>query len=528
MDREAIHREIFDCVRARNGSKKLLELARRWRDDPTLRRLIVAALRTMGRVRTADQLAGDSPAPIVARELVLPPTPFLTMATELPDEFDGLTRTQRLVLEMMKVAAPPGRPFMRLSELAAEVAWRELDLATVERTLISLGHPSLRRIPLVEMQGFSGRFTPASTHLTHARLTRQGLELLEESLPLPMLLINGAEGQGAVAPPHAPKEILEAALLVLGNPHCMQSDLNRILSGPDLPDGGVISYAGLQNLWHRGAGTLTARGRIEVEVDEQARKARIVISQLPWPMSPTRVCEEIHALRLEGVTVVRDQSSATSTRVVIELEHLAFSGTAQMAIFHSGVCQLSWEGVFMVHGTPHPRRLDLLDLLRAFVEHRKEVAVKKLDRAVAAARLRAQNMEAVCLSLSLLEPVQAVMRAADDDARAVQGLMNFMKPEYREAIEKLPFPETHQYARGFTENQARHLLTVRKLASRRADSAQQDWAAARSALQEAAALLNDRQEILGVVRRELKEALVRYEEPRRTELSSWAASQFLR
>ncbi len=530
VDREAISREIFEIVRRAENSRRLVELARRWRGDATLLRLLVASLRTMGRVLLADKLAGRTPAPIIPREFVMPPTPFLTMATEWPDEFDGLTRTQRVVLEVVKVAAPPGRPFMRLSELAAEVAVRKpaLGEVAVEWALISLGHPSLRRIPLVEMQGFSGRFTPAATHLTHARLTKEGLELLEESLALPMLLINGAEGQGTCVPPHSPKEILTAALFVVESPRPDQFELKRMMQGPDLPDGGVISYAGIQNLWQRGAGTLTARARIEVEFEEHSGKARIVIGQFPWPMSAPRVCEELHALRLDGVTAIRDHSSATSTNVVVELEHLAFSGTVQQAIFKSSVCQRSFEGALMVDGPSGPRQVDLADLLRAFVEHRREVAVKKLDRAVASARLRAQNMEAVCLALALLEPVQAVMRASLDDAEAVEGLMNFMKPEYREAIEKLPFPETHQYARGFTEKQARHLVSVRKLATRRIESAQQDWASARSALGEAAALLNDRQAILGVVRQELKAALTRYDEPRRSELSTWTASRFLR
>lgn len=520
-DREAIAREVAEELRSSKGPRRLIELARQWKHDRPLVRLLTAALRTMGFPTTADQfstLHQFTRPEFTACETRLGPTPWLNMATELPDEFDGLTATQRLLLEVMREAAPPGRPFLRLSEIAAEVAVREArcDQALVERTLISLGHPSLRRVPLVEFQGFTGRFTPLDTHLTHARLSREAIEVLDETFPLPLLLVNGAEGINGCVPPHRPKELIAACLHLVASGHFRHWELPS-LEGPDFPEGGVLVRTGAQPLWAQGEGWLVRRARAQAEADTQAR-ARVVIDQVPWPLSARKLQEELEALRIDGVTNVVDHSSAEGVRLVVELEHVAFTGPVLDAINKSRVCECSFRAEFLVRGSPTPRRLDLVDLLKAFIEHRREVAVKKLDRALAQAKLRAQTAEAVCVALALIEPVQAVMRAADDDPQAIAALTQFMRPEHRAALATLPFPASHDYAQGFTGHQAKHLVSLRRLAARRPDSARQDWAELLSQCDVAAALLNDRQAILDVVRQELRAALSRFGEPRRTRL----------
>jgi DNA gyrase subunit A len=519
-DRQAVADQAYELIRGMRR-RELSGLANRWKHDPELRRLLAAGLRTLGRSVSADRVDGPL-RKVHSREVVLGPTPGLTNATELPDEFDGLTATQRLMLEVMGETAPPGRPFMRLSELAREVAIREpkYDLPLVEQTLISLGHPSLRRIPLVELQGFTGRFTPDAAHFTHARLTREGLELLEDRLAIPLLLINGAAGLSGSIPPHHPAETLKACLFLLEAPRTEPSGLMHCFTGPDFPDGGVLFHSGIGTLWRSGHGKLVARAKLGLELDESSRRARIVIGQFPWPLNAAAVHQALRELHAEGllsgVTAIHDHSSATSGKVVVELEHLAFSGQVINAIRESAICQLTWNAEFRVESGV----LDLADMLKAFIEHRREIAVQKLVRAVAQARVRAQNAEAIAVALGLLDPVLAVTRAADEDEQAVSGLMNFMRPEYREALTALPFPASHDYTKGFTEAQARHLVATRKLAARRPESVRQEWAGLLAAVEDANALLSDRQAILGVVRQELTDALARFDEPRRTEVVS--------
>lgn len=526
-DRAAIAREIAVDLQKRPSGMGLMTIGKRWRHDAPTMRLIGAALRSTGRPLAATWFGAKPPAEVTPGARRVLRAAWLTEAREVPNEFDGLTPTQRLVLSVMRSAAPAGGAFVRLSSIVADVTVQEpsFDLDTVERTLVSLGHPSLRRLPLVEFQGLTGRFTPPETHLTHARLTRLAVEVLDQAFPLPLLLINGAEGMNASIPPHSPAELCRACRYLLENPRASLSELRpHPLEGPDFPGGGAVFRSRIFDLWGGWASTLKVRPRVRTEVDQQTSRARLVVDQFPWPMTGSEVQAELAGLvasgALDGVGAILDQSSAEGVKLVIELEHLAFSGTVFDTIMKSEVL-VRWIDVELrVDGADHPRR-PLTDLLLAFIEHRKEVAVKKLDKVVAQARLRAQDLEAVCVALALLEPVQAVMRASDDDAEAVKGLMNFMGPEHREAaLTELPFPPSHAYDKGFTERQARYLLTIRKLASRRPESAQQDWAAQLGVVNQARVFLSDRQAILDLVRQELRDALARFDEPRRTQLVS--------
>jgi DNA gyrase subunit A len=262
---------------------------------------------------------------------------------------------------------------------------------------------------------------------------------------------------------------------------------------------------------------------LDVEQDETSRRCRIVVRHFPWPLRPSdvrdRILEDQAAGRLEGLQRVSDDSSADEARLSLELEHVAFVAPARKYLESSKLCELSVPVELTVRGNVAPAlRCDLEDLLRVFIEHRKELAVKKLDLAVARARARAQQAEAVCLAVELLEPVLEVMRRADDDAQAIEALTTFLRPEQREALARLPFPASHDYARGFTREQARYLVGVRRLGARTRESAYREWARLLGESAEAQRSLSSRQDILEVVRGELEAALVRFDEPRRSRL----------
>lgn len=514
-DREVVAREVTAILRGRGGNRRLGELRKRWGHDAPSRRLIDAALVTrrngprIGRIR------------VPARDTVLRPTEWLTCATELPNEFDGLTATQRVVLIALRVLAPPGRPFVRLSEIAYEVGVRAgIELPMVERALISLGHPSLRRLPLIEMQGFSGRFTPPDTHLTHARLTPIAIEVLDETLPIPLLLINGAEGQGASIPPHRAEEVIRACLGLLTLRNMRASEVFELMPGPEFPDGGEAISADWRRSWWAGKAMMQVDGRVRPEFDETSQRSRLVVSEVPWPRSPRDVLADLNELKhhghLDGVTEIIDLSSASGCLIHLELEHLAFRGLVHSAIEESQLLACTWPIELRVHGSTAP--MQLVDFLSAYLEHRREVAVKKLDRRVADAQLRAQNAEAVCVALELMEPVLTAMRSADDDEAAVKGLMSFMTDAHRPALLRLPFKASHDYSSGFTQAQARYLLTVRKLPSRRMDAATAEWANLLSVADTARATLSERASVMETVREELRSALDRFVEPRRTHL----------
>ncbi|MFZ5444488.1 MAG: DNA gyrase subunit A [Myxococcota bacterium] len=508
-DLEVVSREIAALVRGkRPGFRSLAEVMKRWRTDARILRLAGAALWTLG-VRELAQLGAPPLRLPFAETRHVTDVAWWMDSLGVPDESHGLTREEWRLLRLLREAAPPARPFVGLRELAVELG---VPLPEFERALIGLGHPSLRRFPLVEFQGFTGRFTPPDTHVTHARLTRTAVEVLDDVFPLPLVLLNGAAGSKTCIPPHRAAGVLEALLAVIASPRpTCRTVLDHLRF--EWPEGAFTADSQAQNFWCRGAGRLITRAQLALESDSQGERGRLIISHFPWPMRAADVKASIQQLRREGcfdgVTSIEDESSATAQRLVLNLEHVAFTGPVREALTRARLLEQSFDAELLVETAGGVRRTDVVDLLAAFVEARKEAAVRRLDAEVRRASQQAARAEAVVVALALLEPVLAVMREALDDAEAIAGLQRFMRPEWRATL-VLPAPLSHAYDAGFTEDQARHLVSLRKLAYRRRDAAQADWAAALGAVEVAKARLSDRAEMLELVRQELVAARERF------------------
>lgn len=277
------------------------------------------------------------------------------------------------------------------------------------------------------------------------------MEVLEETFPLPLLLLNGAEGAGTTLPPFRPSEVLSALGAVVRSELDVEVHAHvRTLQRAD----GSVALSGVRGLRETGAAPLWFSARVVPEIDTRSTVARLVVTGLPWPLSVSEVMARLRALQadgfLDGVTAIDDESSATDSRLVLSLEHVAFLGPVRAVLDTSQVFLIKLSGALVVDVNGKGRQVDLADLLRAFVEYRKEVAVKRLDAALAHARLFAARAEAVCVALVLLEPVQEVLRAALDDAEAIAGLQRFMRPEHRAALASLPLARSHGYEQGFT------------------------------------------------------------------------------
>lgn len=517
---ESLEVEVFDLLRTPDSKSvaSLRSLTNRWSGEPRARRLLAAALRSAGDASAAKTLW---PAPRTSH-----PTPWrsasvnwLNQATELADEFDGLTRTQRAVLRFMQEAAPSARPTVPLSHLTEALRSSEagVDPTMLEHLLLGLGHPDLKPLPLVELRGLTGRFDPAATHFTHARLSPLAKEVLDQSLALPMLLVNGAEGEGCWIPPHHPHELLSAALALIESPHVSVERLHRLVLGVDLPTHGASEPC--RSLWLDGFATLTCT--TSVDLDVEGHRCRLVLRRIPWPLRAAqvaaRILQHLATGRLDGVIGVRDEPSADEQRVVLELEHLAFAAQVKRSIERSQVGAMQFDVALVVPDLEQTRRrTTLVDVLRSFVEHRKERAVKRLDERVAAALAQARNAEAVCVAVSMAEHVSRVMRTADDDEHAANALTQCFLPEHHQLVARLPFAPSHRYECGFTLEQAKHLLTVTKLATRSLEAASAEWQRRLADVDESRRALSARANVLALVRDELTMTMARFDQPRRS------------
>ncbi len=512
---ETLEHEVFQLLRTDDGKPKLQSLAKRWSDEPRARRLLAAALRSVGDAPGAKQLEPPPRAPS-PRPWPAVSAQWLNQATEVADEFDGLTRTQRAALRFMREVASEFRPAVSLAQLSEALIASDptADPQAFEQVVIGLGHPDLRPFPLVELRGLTGRFDPSATHFTHARLSPIGREVLDQTLALPMLLVNGAEGEGCWMPPHHPREVLSAALAV-ADPEVLW----RVIDGVDLPTG--VASESCRELWRDGFGVLTCTSVVELEVDEPSRRARLIVRRFPWPLRASQVAARVLQYRaagqFDGVISVRDQPTADEERVVLELEHLAFAQDVKAALLRSKVGSMRFDvGLVVPDPAQTRRRTTFVDLLESFVEHRKERMVKTLDERVAAAVKQAQNAEAVCVALLMVEHVMKVMRVADDDQAAALALTQCFLPEHHALLERLRFQPSHGYERGFTHDQATHLLTVTKLASRTLDAAQAEWERRLSDVDASRKALSARANVLELVKEELQATMQRFDQPRRS------------
>lgn len=515
--------ELFDLLvpggdRAWKNARAVGALVARWRHEPALRALLAGALLSVGKPTAAHALH-RSPEKRPPRPWRHAPTQWLECGEELPDEFTGLTATQRAILEGLREIAP-GPGLLTLKDILTELRARApaIPAARVERELLALGHPSLRPVPLVEFKGLTGRFNPPNTFFTHARISRAGHELLMGTLALPMLLVNGAEGIGTSAPAHDPSRCIAAVRFYLDDPEILDAFPLNALDRVWYADR-AQPWSSPHSLWKIGSGRLAARCRLQLEVDKDRREARIVVVGFPWPLRAAavkqRIEEAVVAGEVFGVTAVFDVSSADRQKVIVELDHLAFATGFRGWFGHSEAGLVVFEHALRAHD-PRARagkRLTVPEHLRAFIEHLKELAVKRLDERLASSAREAARAEAVCLALELLEPVQATIRAADDDDSAARALTMFMTPAHRAALSRLAYPPSHSYETGFTLDQAKYLSKLKKLGGRHPEVARSEWSSRLAAWEAAKAALSSRTAVMQVVREDLAAAFERYSAP---------------
>jgi len=500
---------------------RLKKVTDSWASHRPARRLLGAAFRSLYRLTAADFLHPESP--LVLCEPRALHSPLLDGATEFPDEVSGLTATETSVLRALAVCTPANGPFVRTSEVLREWAPADaLDEAKLLRALGSMGHPSLRRLPLVEYQGFQGRFDPAGPTFTHVRPTQVGRQVLDGSLAVPLLLVNGAAGPGTFVPSYRPADLLAAARHLLWSRGLDWPAFRELCARADFPDGTQVRHAETQEFWRRGWAEMAARAAVDVEIDAAACTARLVVHRFPWPLRAREFVQEVEAQvrlgQLDGVRSVRDDSAADTNRLVIELEHVVFALPLQRRLQVSRRFEAKFKADLCIAGeVPGSRRtVDVVDLLRAFIESRVRNVMRGLEGRVHTARERALGFEAVCVALLAKESVLSALRSAISDEEAIELVQRCLRPEDVQTLGSLPHPPASDYTSGFTRSQAEFLVKQRKLASRSMDTARGDWLHALAAVEEARSLALDRHSVLELVEKELQEAGQRFADERRS------------
>jgi len=452
----------------------------------------------------------------------------------LPDVRDGLKPVHRRILFAMGEAGNDwNRPYRKSARIVGDVIgkYHPHGDAAVYEALVRMAQDFSLRAPLVDGQGNFGSIdgdAPAAMRYTEVRLSRLAHELLQDLdkdtvdfvpnydgslkeplvLPtrLPNLLVNGgsgiAVGMATNIPPHNLGEVCDALLAMLANPDITLSELLTILPGPDFPTGAYIYGAeGISEAYRTGRGLLRLRARVVVE--RKAGRESLVIRELPYQVNKARLIERIAELvkdkRIEGISDIRDESDREGLRVVIQLKKDEPARTILNQLYLHTQMQVTFgiNLVALVHN--RPELLSLKDLLRHFLEHRREVILRRTRYELKQAEARAHLLAGLLVALDHLDEVIELIRAAESPTIAKEQLM--ARYELSEVQAQAILDMRLQRLTG---------LERRKIA---AEAREVDQAIARFKQ-----ILGDEAEVRALIAAELKELKDKFADPRRTEI----------
>jgi DNA gyrase subunit A len=379
----------------------------------------------------------------------------------LPDCRDGLKPVHRRILfGLQEMGLTFNRPTRKCAKIVGEVLgkYHPHGDTPVYDSLVRMAQSFSMRYPLIDGQGNFGSVDgdpPAAMRYTEARLSKIAGTLLEdinedtvdfrpnyddsehepEVLPtrVPNLLINGssgiAVGMATNIPPHNLREIIDATVELVHNPHTPLSRILELVPGPDFPTGGfLLGRAGIVDYYTRGRGSLRVRAKAEFEKFGKTKdRDAIVVTELPYQVNKARLIEHVAALvgekKIEGISDARDESDRDGMRIVFELKRGEQPEVVLNNLYKQTQMQVNF-GVIMlsiVHG--QPRELGIIDLIKRFIEHRIDVVRRRTDFLLRKARAREHILVGFQKALDNLDAIITLIRAAENTKIALAGLI---------------------------------------------------------------------------------------------------------
>jgi DNA gyrase subunit A len=455
----------------------------------------------------------------------------------LPDVRDGLKPVHRRVLYAMHdLGLQPTRPYRKCAFIVGEVMgkYHPHGDSAIYDTLVRMAQDFSLRYMLVDGQGNFGSIDddpPAAMRYTEARLGRLATELLrdidsdtvdfgpnyDESqrepliLParFPNLLVNGAAGiavgMATNIPPHNLREVAGAVSAYIEDPGIGLETLMEHVKGPDFPGGGLLDPSGIRDAYASGRGSLRVRGRVHTEPLKGGKDA-LIVTELPFMVKKggdggliTKIADLVREKKLEGISDLRDESDRSGMRVVIELKRGAVPNVVLNNLYKRTPLQTSFgvNMVALVDGVP--RTLSLLELVKHYVEHQREVVTRRTQFELRRAEARAHILAGLLIALDNLDAVIKLIRASKDPDTAREGLIGEFE---------------------LTREQAQAILDMRlqRLTALESDKVRQEHADLLERIKELRAILGDESRVLGLVKEELDEVVGIYGDERRTEL----------
>jgi DNA gyrase subunit A len=378
----------------------------------------------------------------------------------LPDVRDGLKPVHRRVLfAQYEMGNFHNKPYKKSARVVGDVIGKyhpHGDTAVYD-TIVRMAQDFSLRYLLEDGQGNFGSIdgdSPAAMRYTEIRMTKLAEELLEdidkETVPfgpnyddsfliphvlpakIPNLLINGssgiAVGMATNIPPHNISEVIDGCIHLIDNPECSIDELIERIPGPDFPSSGIITgRSGIHQAYKKGRGIINLKAVAEIEKRKDGRE-EIVINQIPFQVNKARLIESMADLvrdkQIEGISDIRDESSREGMRIVVTVKKGENSTIILNRLYKMTQLQVSY-GIIMLalDAKNQPIVYDLKSMLKAFIDHRREVVTKRCIFDLKKAQDRAHILMGLAKALDIIDAVIQTIRSSEDAKTAQHELI---------------------------------------------------------------------------------------------------------
>lgn len=514
-----------------------------------------------------DQTGAPNPFEIVPiedemRKSYLDYAMSVIVSRALPDVRDGLKPVHRRILYAMREGGYDiGKPYRKSARIIGDVMGKyhpHGDNAIYD-AMVRMAQDFSMRMPLVDGQGNFGSMDgdpPAAMRYTEARLAKPAGAILDdfdkdtvdfrpnydestrepEVLPaqFPNLLVNGAGGiavgMATNIPPHNLGEVLDACMVMIQQEDASLADIAECIQGPDFPTGGLIlGRAGIAQAYATGRGSVVMRGRAEVETLKNGRE-RIVISEIPFQLNKSRLMERIAEVvrdkKVEGISDLRDESDRHGVRVVVDIKRDGDGEVVLNQLYKFTPLQTTFGINMVALNGGRPLLLNLMDVMRAFIDFREEVILRRTAFELSKARDRAHVLFGLALAVANLDPVIELIRAASDSEQAKAELMRRDWPLFDlgpylaladEGYEEAdPMPTTYR----LSARQAQAILDLRlhRLTGLERQKITDELVEIGKKIEELLLILRSRERLLEVMAEEFDHVREQFADERRTEI----------
>ncbi len=467
----------------------------------------------------------------------------------LPDVRDGFKPVHRRCLyAMYDMGNDWNKPYKKSARVVGDVIGKyhpHGDTAAYD-TIVRMAQDFSLRYPMVDGQGNFGSVdgdSPAAMRYTEIRMSQMAHEMLadldketvdmgpnyddslQEPLVLPAkipnLLVNGssgiAVGMATNIPPHNLSEVVEGIIAVIDNPALTLEELMERIPGPDFPTAGFIyGREGILSAYRTGRGIVQMRARARVEKQKKTERESIIVTEIPYQVNKSRLIEKIAELvrekKIEGISDLRDESDRDGMRIVIELKKDENPQVLLNQLYKHTQMQSSFGIIMLAIVNNRPKVLTLKEVIRHFIDHRREIVTRRTVFELKKAEARAHILLGLKIALDWLDAVIALIRGSKTPAEAKEGLM---AGRFASAADVAANPLLC-----LSELQAQAILEMRlhRLTGLERDKIIQEYEEILRIIARLKEILGSEAEILKIIKGELIEVKEKFGDPRRTEI----------